>query len=83
MIDVQMLSVSLDKTFHIPAHSEMELVATIQNGDCLESCCIVEGVQKLSVAVANAIVTPRKYNSELLQVPLRVLNPTSQNITLH
>ena len=69
-IDVQMSSVSLDETFHIPADSEMELVATIQNGDCLESYCMVEGVQKLSVAVANAIVTPRKYDSELLQVPL-------------
>ena len=78
-----MLSMSLDKTFHISAHSEMELVATVQNGDCLESCCIVEGVQKLSVAVANAIVTPRRYDGELLQVPLRVLNPTSQNVTLH
>ena len=83
LTDVQMSSVSLDKTFHVPAHSEMELVATVQNGDCLESCCIVEGVQKLSVAVANAIVTPRRYNSELLQVPLLVLNPTSQNVTLH
>jgi len=33
--------------------------------------------------VANAVFTPRKYDSELLKVPIQVLNPSSQLVTLH
>jgi len=68
------------KMLHILALSEVELFATVCNSDSKESSCIVEGIQKLPLVVAN---TPRKYDSELLKVPICVLNPSSQLVTLH
>ena len=71
-----------------PALSEVELAATVQGCDIIEqSLCLVECIlyvhyEKLSVVVANAFVTPRKYDSELLKVPMHVLNPSSQLVTL-
>jgi len=40
-------------------------------------------MQKLPVVITNAVVTPRKYDSKLLKVPILVLNPSSQLVTLH
>jgi len=39
-------------------------------------------LSKLSTVVANAVFTPKKYGNESLKVPLLVLNPTSQIVTL-
>jgi len=36
-----------------------------------------------NIVVANAVVTPRKYDSESLKVPIHILNPTLQFVTLH
>ena len=74
-----MLFVRITANVLIPAYSEMEILADTSDSIQEDLTYILEGVesQPSNVMVARAVVTPG------VSVPVRVMNPTDQLVTLY
>ena len=74
-----MLSVEVAANVRIPSYSELELMADVSSGVQHDQVYVLEGIEMQSnrVMVARAVVTAGNC------VPVRVLNPTDQDIILY
>ena len=77
--ETPVLFVRVTANVRLPAYSEMEILADVSDFVHENQMYILEGVklQTMNVMVARAVVTPG------VSVPVRVMNPTDQLVTLY
>ena len=69
----------------LPPLSEMEVMVKVKSDTIGMNVCLIEAIslpKELPVIVANALVEPLESNKEIT-VPIRLINPSADSVTLH
>ena len=69
----------------LPPLSEVEVMVKVKSDTISADVCLIKATslpKELTVIIANALVKPVKNNKEIT-VPIRLINPPADSVTLH